>query len=105
MILPLFGFLIFGILSTFFAIISLLLIPKLKLNIINILAFDFSAGISLLLISIFYNLIFNISGHLDETWKVILYFIVALSSLIIGGLFGLILLNKIKNHLKTTSLK
>lgn len=64
MLLPLIGFIVFSVLISTFGILFLLFNPNYKLNIQNILAFDFGAVIFVVASSIIYGKIFANDGTL-----------------------------------------
>lgn len=100
MLLPLIGFIVFSVLISTLGILFLLFNPNYKLNIQNILVFDFGAVIFVVASSIIYGKIFANDGTLESTFAVIAYFAIILVMIFIGGILGVNLLKKFGSKLK-----
>ena len=95
MILPLIGLIASVFLCSLVAIVTILLHKKWKLNLINVVVFNFGAFCLFILASYLYGKIFSNNGTLETSYAVIIYFFTAFISLILGGFLSLVFFHKI----------
>jgi len=95
--MAIFGFIFGLIISTAFGALVLMIHPKWKLNVFNLIAFNIGSFVSLICVSFLINLLLNNSKTLNSTLAVITYLTFLLIVFISGGCLGIIIGKKTKN--------
>ena len=89
--MAIFGLLFEIIISTAFGALVLMIYPKWKLNLSNLIAFNIGSFVLLITTSFFMNLFMEHSKKLTSTFEVISYVSFLFSVFILGGCLGVIL--------------
>ena len=95
--MAIFGFIFELIISTAFGALVLMIHPKWKLNVFNLIAFNFGSFVSIISVSFLMNLLINNSKTLNSTVEVITYLTFLVIALISGGCLGIIIGKKTQN--------